>query len=308
MIVPVSSLAPLFSIIIPTHNRARLLDAALDSVWAQRLNDFELIVVDDGSTDDTATVLRKYQARLKSLTQQQSGPAAARNAGARHARGRYLAFLDSDDVWFPWTLETYARAIAADANPALVLGAAVSFTSGPPVPEVVEAPIELARYDDYFAADDAWHCWGAGFAVVRRDVFHQAGGFAETLRVGEDADLMMRLGNAAGFVQVISPITLGYRRHPDSAMADLDQTLQGAHRLLENELSQQYPGGRQRAASRRRILGWHFRSLMLEAVRRGRHRDAWQLYRATFHWHLGLGRWLFLIGFPFVAAFRGHRA
>ena len=299
---------PFFSVVIPTRNRAALLQSTLDSVWTQRSSDFEVIVVDDGSTDETPAVLARHQPRLKSVRQSQKGPAAARNAGARQARGKYLAFLDSDDLWFPWTLDTYAHAISAHAHPALVLGAAKNFTSPTQLRDVSETPAELVGFDDYFAAQDGWHCWGAGFAVVRRDVFERAGGFSETLVNGEDADLIMRLGNAAGFVQVVSPVTLAYRHHADSAMSNIDHTLRGARHLLDSELSSKYPGGEQRAAARRRILGWHFRSLMLDALREGRQRDAWQLYRATFRWHLGLGRWKFLIWFPFLAAIRGRRA
>ena len=104
---------PLFSVVVPTFNRRELLTAALDSIRDQTFTRFEVIVVDDGSSDGTAEYLKSLGDRIQLLTQRNLGPGAARNRGLERARGRYVAFLDSDDLWFPWTLETYA-ALAAD--------------------------------------------------------------------------------------------------------------------------------------------------------------------------------------------------
>ena len=299
---------PYFSVVIPTYNRAAMLGDALRSLWAQRFTDFETIVVDNGSTDDTAALLAANQARLTWLQSDHRGPAAARNLGAGRARGKYLAFLDSDDVWFPWALDTYARAIGGGPQPALVLGAATDFVALTDLAHAAETELRAERFADYYAADDQWRCWGAGFAVIRRDVFEAAGGFFEALINGEDADLVMRLGAAPGFVHVTSPSTFGYRRHADSAMANLDQTLRGAWHLIEAERTGGYPGGDGRATARRRILGRHLRSLMLSAVGRSRQREAWRMYRATFRWHVGLGSWRFLAAFPLMAARTATRA
>src|SRR6266571_4199886 len=113
---------PLFSIIIPTYNRASLLPHTLNSVWGQSFSDFEVIVVDDGSTDATHQLLSGYQGRLRVFPQNNRGPGAARNLGASRASGDYLAFLDSDDVWLPWTLETYRRVISRSQRPAFIAG------------------------------------------------------------------------------------------------------------------------------------------------------------------------------------------
>ena len=92
---------PYFSIIVPAFNRALLLRSALESILSQGCTDYEVIVVDDGSTDDTTSVVRSYSSRIKFLQHQNRGPGAARNFGAEQAKGEYLAFLDSDDLWFP---------------------------------------------------------------------------------------------------------------------------------------------------------------------------------------------------------------
>src|SRR5438874_2268449 len=120
---------PLFSVIIPAYNRATLIGQTLDSVFAQNRNDMEVIVVDDGSTDGTLDIVARYGDRVRILQQSNKGPGAARNAGLRAATGDYVAFLDSDDVWFPWTAQTYATVIAQNDHPAFVAGRPLVFES-----------------------------------------------------------------------------------------------------------------------------------------------------------------------------------
>jgi glycosyltransferase involved in cell wall biosynthesis len=100
---------PAVSIIIPTYNRWPMLGAAVESVLAQSYRDFELIVVDDGSTDGTATELVQFGSKLRYFQQDRSGVSAARNLGVLKSRGRLIAFLDSDDLWRPDKLKIQAR-------------------------------------------------------------------------------------------------------------------------------------------------------------------------------------------------------
>ena len=92
---------PQISVIIPTYNRGWILKEAVDSVLSQHYTDFELIVVDDGSTDNTLALLQTYKGRLKILQQENLGVSAARNLGIENSCGQYIAFLDSDDLWLP---------------------------------------------------------------------------------------------------------------------------------------------------------------------------------------------------------------
>ena len=103
----------------------------LDSVFAQTWTNYEVIVADDGSTDGTGDVLATYGDRIRVVTQQNSGPGTARNLGIELARGEYLAFLDSDDVWFPWTLASYARAIHDYGQPTIIAGDKADITETP---------------------------------------------------------------------------------------------------------------------------------------------------------------------------------
>src|SRR4051812_26873537 len=95
----------LVSVIIPTYNRANVVSEAVESVLNQTYSKVELIVVDDGSTDDTLEKLRRFGNTITVITQENAGPSAARNAGIANARGDLIAFLDSDDLWLPTNLE-----------------------------------------------------------------------------------------------------------------------------------------------------------------------------------------------------------
>ena len=136
---------PKFSVIIPTYNRLPLLKVTLESVWRQSFTDYEVIVVDDGSADGTSGWLAEVASKVKPIKQvnsgpgtvrngapdavrnagavrnsgsgaaHNSGPGAARNRGAEKACGEYLAFLDSDDLWFPWTLGTFDAVVTSHA-------------------------------------------------------------------------------------------------------------------------------------------------------------------------------------------------
>lgn len=294
---------PLFSIIIPTHNRADLLRAALESVFAQTMSDYEIIVVDDGSTDGTADLASSLAGRVRFLTQSNRGPGPARNLGAQHAIGEYLAFLDSDDLLFPWTLEIYQQVIEQARQPAFVAGKPARFRQPDELKSMTKEQLETAEFSDYLVSGDAWRWWGASSFVIRRDAFQAANGFADEWINGEDADLALRLGCASGFVQITSPTTFGYRDHAVSAMKNLDRTIAGARHQVSSEKKALYPGGNPRAPQRRRILTRHLRPVSLACQAHGMRREAWELYWATFPWHVTLGNWKYLAGFPAKALF-----
>src|SRR5690242_2033878 len=111
---------PRFSVVVPTYNRAATLPRAIDSVLAQSVDDFELIVVDDGSTDDTDAVLEHFGDRVRVVVQANAGVSAARNAGAAISQAEWLVFLDSDDELVADALEKYAT--GADAAQLVVAG------------------------------------------------------------------------------------------------------------------------------------------------------------------------------------------
>ena len=293
---------PLFSLVTPTHNRAPLLDAMLESVWSQRdfaPGELEIIVADDGSTDDTRAVLERHQARhsgqLKTIFAAQSGPGAARNRALEIATGDYVAFLDSDDLWLPWAAATYARLISQH-NPSFILGRAHEF-SGEFAPPAT-APMKAQIFADYLSASGENLSFGASAMVARREVLRQIGGFTPHWINAEDLDLALRLGTAPGFVWVESPATHAYRRHPASAFSDLERTVAGVEFLLQNERAGRYPGGDLRRGERLEILARVLRFACLHCAGAGDLARARAFYRASFGFHLRQRRARFLLGAP----------
>src|SRR5947209_1378099 len=157
----------LFSVIIATYNRAKFLQATLESVRLQEFKDYETIVVDDGSTDETLSVLKEHP-WVRVLRQKNKGPGAARNYGASQARAEYIAFLDSDDLWFPWTLDVFARLIREKQAPSILSGRLLEFRHESEVVFAREESVRAAAFADYLAASSGGYFVGAGMAVVKR--------------------------------------------------------------------------------------------------------------------------------------------
>ncbi len=195
---------PLVSVIIPTYNRVDLLRAAVASVLRQSYAPWELIVVDDGSTDGTAHALHSFP-QVRVVRQKHTGmPGQARNTGARLARGDLLAFLDSDDLWLPHKLTVQVAAAAA-------AGHAISHTRERWLRNgrrVSQRSQRHRRHGDLFA-DSLRKCViGPSTVLLRREVFAQAGGFREDLEIAEDYELWLRLTahHAVGYVDQESVI------------------------------------------------------------------------------------------------------
>ena len=166
---------PFFSVIVPTFNRAELLKTTVRSILAQSYDDFELVVIDDGSRDDTLEYLGTLEAKAKILRQTNLGPGSARNRGARIATGEYLAFLDSDDVWFPWTLDVYREVIEGAGRPAFVAGKPHVFSGETDLGLVKPESPATEQFQDYLASGDEWRWWGVSSFVIRKDVFIECG-------------------------------------------------------------------------------------------------------------------------------------
>lgn len=201
--------APAVSIVLPTHQRAALLGRAIDSVLAQTFEDFELLVVDDGSTDATPAVLAAYtDPRLRVLRHDTNrGAAAARNRGIGAARAAVLAFQDSDDEWVPDKLERQMGLLA----------------TCPPTVAVVYSDMERVHRDGritYFRSpavqpgrllDDAsgfYQVCGLGIqaTLIRRACFEAVGGFDERFPALEDLELFIRLSRRYEFRHLAVPL------------------------------------------------------------------------------------------------------
>ena len=294
---------PFYSVVVPVYNRAELVRATLDSVLAQFCRDWELIVVDDGSTDDTPRVLAEYQARLgermRVLTQNHAGPGAARNRGIAAARGRYLAFLDSDDLWFPWTLEFYRQTLEYHGFPAFLTGEPLVFQTSEQwqraQPTARETP-RIEAFADYLCAEMPTDWLSVSSFVVRRDALENKAFCARAIN-GEDIDFTLQMGVEPNFVNIQTPATFGYRQHAGGITARHARTMQGMEFLIESEHKGRYPGGQTRRRERLNLLSRHLRPALLEAIDRGYRRRAWRAYARSLGWHLELRRARFLLGF-----------
>lgn len=292
---------PRFSVIIPTYNRQALLSRTLASVFAQSHRGFEVTVVDDGSLDGTVEYLRSLGSQVRVVQQRHAGPGAARNAGAAVSTGDYLAFLDSDDLWLPWSLAAFAAAIERYDRPAYLCGRFQQFIDEQELADCREQPLAAEALADYLATWPRSFIVGASMIAVRRDEFARVGGFTPSQVNLEDHDLSLKLGTARGFVQLVQPVTLAWRLHPGGVTEDMQKSLAGCTLLMTSEADGKYPGGQMRARARRGIIASHVRSVSFECLKRGRAGAAWKLYGALLPWHLSLRRWKYLVGFPFHA-------
>jgi glycosyltransferase involved in cell wall biosynthesis len=259
-------------------------------------------VVDDGSTDGTLEYMQGLGEKVQVIRQSNRGPGAARNVGAREARGEYVAFLDSDDLWFPWTLDTFARAIHEHKRPDIVGGAFVEFMDEAELLKVREEPYQTSWFVDYLASSCFHYNVGSGTCVLHREVFAGATSFLEDRLNAEDHDLILRMGTLPGFVRILAPVTLAWRRHRASETGDFTSSISGAMRLIAREKAGAYPGGSERSQDRHRILARHTRPTALACVQNGELKQGWALYHSTLGWNIKLGHWRYVLAFPILAA------
>jgi glycosyltransferase involved in cell wall biosynthesis len=200
---------PTVSVVMPTYNRAGLIMEAVASVVAQTCTDWELLVVDDGSDDDTVERLAALrEPRLRILEQSHHGNVArVRNIGARAARGRFLAFLDSDDLWLPGKLERQLRALDRRSGSWCYAAHELVDTTGTRMPLRAGqfAPLS-GRINHHLLRDEtaaAVITW-----LIPRGLFERLGGFDESLTHCEDLDLALRLSEEAKAVAVDEVLAL----------------------------------------------------------------------------------------------------
>jgi glycosyltransferase involved in cell wall biosynthesis len=184
------------SVVIPAYNSGRFIADAIESVLAQKRSDLELLVVDDGSTDDTPQVVGRYGTAVTLIRQTNAGAAVARNTAMRAARGRYVAFLDADDVWLAGKID--AQIAHLEAHPECSLcctrwdllhpDASGSYRIDPTPPARDLAAYSTLTYADLLLDCHVW----TSTVVVRRDLVRQTGGFDPVLRRGQDYDYWLR--------------------------------------------------------------------------------------------------------------------
>ena len=217
--------------IIPAYNSAHFLKGCIDSILGQTYPLAEIIVVDDGSRDNTREIVESYASeRVRYFWQVNGGLSAARNTGVRETTSPWVGFLDADDRWEPRKIELQVKALEADPE-------AVFCYTG----KLLAGPGDRMSVAEAFPAERLWprmryeNNITPSTVVMRRDVLEAAGGFDEKLRACEDWDLWVRLGPGCRMVAVKEPVTW-FRLSEGSMSMDTDRMLTAVGRMLETSL------------------------------------------------------------------------
>ena len=204
------------SVIIPTYNRGWTIGEAVDSVLAQDYRDFELIIVDDGSTDNTSEVLDAYRGTIKIFRQTNKGVSAARNRGIAEASGKFIAFLDSDDLWLPQKLSRQVEFFNTTPDALICQTEEVWIRSGVRVnPKKRHQKPSGMIFESSLAL-----CLVSPSAVmIRRSLLEIVGNFDETLPACEDYDLWLRITCRFPVYRIDTPLIIKRGGHEDQLSA-----------------------------------------------------------------------------------------
>lgn len=200
------------SIIIPTYNRAHVLSRAIDSVLSQSFEDYELIIVDDGSDDETKDLVIQYGDKIKYFFTKQKGVSAARNLGIKESSGEWIALLDSDDEWLSNKLEKQVQFIESNPEVPLVHGEEIWIRNG----KRVNPRNKHKKFGGWIFEKCIPLCViSPSASLIKKDILLQLGGFDERFPVCEDYDLWLKLTAKfpVGFIE--DPIIVKYGGHQD---------------------------------------------------------------------------------------------
>lgn len=211
---PVAARQPTVSVLVPTYNRARYIQACLDSILAQTVRPSQIIVIDDGSTDSTPEILRAYSDRITCLRQENAGKSAALNRGLPFATGEYVWIFDDDDVALPDSIERRLKLLVDNSDIDFVYsghyfgtdGAAGKIVAGKAyrLPEVDEGRLALALMEGCFFTQQG--------VLARRRCYERVGPFDETFARGQDYEMLIRMARQCRGIGLADP-TFVFRRH-----------------------------------------------------------------------------------------------
>ena len=268
---------PKVSIIIATYNRAHYIQETIDSILRQRFRDYELIVIDDGSTDGTRKVLDAYGSQLCYVYQENAGPSAARNEGVRRAKAAWLAFQDSDDVWLPDHLETLYAYAKDDPSCGMVFANGAYL--GSPVNQrktIIPAKKSRRLADQGVRLVDLFDksIVRLQAALISKQAYQVIGGHDESLRICMDLDLSFRLLMQAP-VAYLDHVVFLYRKHDGNIGQNEEVRLTENIRVIQ-KLIQQWPVAEQELGVRRiaKRMAYRYYRLAKGRWRRGQRVEA----------------------------------
>lgn len=246
---------PLFSVVIACYNHEEFVRDAVESALEQQHPGTEIIAVDDASTDGTAEILRSFgDSIVIERLPVNGGAGAARNHGAAVAKGKYLVFLDGDDVLTRWSLRVYGR-IIAERSPAIILGRSSLFYGRPPTIAAVPSPeTRFVEYASFLDKDRSW-VYNTSSLVVERTIFHNCGGFSADIFCQDIQDLLNKLCVQHKTILLLAPDTVLYRMHATNTIRQVGRFIEGIRVLRRKARRGAYPGGRALWAKRSAWFG-----------------------------------------------------
>lgn len=243
---------PLVSVVIPNHNYAQFVGAAVESALAQTYSPVEVIVVDNGSTDESLAILRAYGNRIRIVPQENRGQAGSRNRGIAESKGEFIAFLDADDVWLPHKLEKQMRLFDRSEVGLVYSGLTIGDAALKPLREV-RATFTGRVLKEFALASGAVVQGGESTAVIRKECFAKVGTFDPGLSISCGWDFYRRVASCFEIAAVFEPLTV-YRQHGTNAHSRLDvfehDVLLRLKKLFSDPLSAEIHGLRRRSYGR----------------------------------------------------------
>ena len=249
---------PIISVIIPTYNSAKFIDAALESVFLQTFKDFEIIVVDDGSTDNTKELLKQYFKRIHYFYQQNKGPSAARNLGISKANGKLLAFLDADDLWLPEKLEKQVAVYNQKSNIGLVGCGYYVFNDSSNMHIEVKGAVYHDKAD--ILRDFKMRSVPTGSAsgvLIPAECFKKVGCFDESLRAAEDRDMWFRIIKEFDFEILHEPLVKIRKHDSNSSRIQIKMVQDCQKKFIKKHLQNELWIVRQKAISHSNLDAAH---------------------------------------------------
>ncbi len=213
---------PLVSVIIPCFNCEKFIIDALDSIFFQNYENIEVVIVDDGSTDQSCSIIKNYPKTLNLLHQNNQGPAAARNTGVKHSKGSLIAFLDADDVWLPKKLKVQVDLILKNKDIDIIFGTFGRIDTKTNYKSLIQSH----QYNNLTTQDTSYPEWiyhkmlldsciHIITALINRSLFEELNGFDVQLKTGEDYDFWLRATQKTKVIKLNKAVSL-YRENPES--------------------------------------------------------------------------------------------
>ena len=225
---------PFISVIVPVYNGAMFLSEAVESAYCQKYDPMEIIVVDDGSTDDTAKVAMSMGKDIRYIYQRNSGPASARNTGLRMACGEIIGFLDADDLWPANKLDIQLTRLIENPGLDIIMGR-IQYIKMPGAPDI---NIQFEGPENTLAHVHL------GSGLFKKSVFDEVGMFDELLLHCEDHDWFLRAREMNVSIAILKEITLYYRVHAYNMSHNEDRGKQYMFKTLKKSLDRRRKQGR----------------------------------------------------------------